>query len=71
MVGVIYGTMAAENRIELAKHLTQKIRIHTKNKEIPIQLSRSKIHGSSETSPLAFATTIRSKKGITLRLVQR
>ena len=62
MVGVIYGTMAAENRIELAKHLTQKILIHTKNKEIPIQVSWSKIHGSSEISPSEFATAICSKK---------
>jgi hypothetical protein len=55
--------MATENRIKLTtKHLTQKILIHTKNKEIPIQVSWSKIHGSSETSLMAFATTVLSKK---------
>ena len=62
MVGVIYGTMAAENRVELAKHISNKMSIHTKNKELPLQLSWSKIHGSSEKSPLVYATTIRTKK---------
>ena len=60
-VGVLYGRMAAENPIELAKHLTQK-KIHSKNKEIPIQVTWSKIHGSSEISPSEFATAICSKK---------
>ena len=64
MVGVLYGTLAAENRIELllAKQISNKMRIHTKNKELPLQLSWSKIHGSSEKSPSVYATTIRTKK---------
>ena len=62
MVGVLYGTMATETRIELAKHISNKMRIHTKNKELPLQLSWSKIHGSSEKSPSVYATTIRTKK---------
>lgn len=62
MVGVLYGTMAAENRVELAKHISNKMSIHTKNKELPLQLSWSKIHGSSEKSPSVYATTICTKK---------
>ena len=34
----------------------------TKNKELPLQLSWSNIHGSSEKSPSVYATTIRNKK---------
>ena len=62
MVGVLYGTMAAENRGELAKHISNKMSIHTKNKELPLQLSWSKIHGSSEKSPSVDATAVHTKK---------
>ena len=62
MVGVLYGTMAAENRVKLAKHISNKMSIHTKNKELPLQPSWSKVHGSLEKSPSVYATTIRIKK---------
>ena len=64
MVGVLYGTLAAENRIELllAKQISNKMRIHTKNKELPLQISWSKIHGSLEKSPSVYATTICTQK---------
>ena len=67
MVGVLYGTMAAENRGELAKHISNKMSIHTKNKELPLQLSWSNIHGSSEKLASIYATTIRTKQRTMLR----
>ena len=60
-----YGGSIVQNNgksSRASKTYRSKIRIHTKDQEIPIQVSWSKIHGLSDTFPLVFATTIHTKK---------
>ena len=62
MVGVLYGTMTAEHRSALSQHLTESMAPLLGGKEIPLQVNWPKIHGSTESAPSVYATTIQIKR---------